>query len=160
MRAILRWNGARDAIFSLCSHAFATTDVGSIKHATVAEPRIELDGELGLDPPLRCRVPVALLDAALGVVAVAAEVPFAESARLAGQRVGPPHDARHQVTGGEATACRRIDHLPERLMAEHETVLTRRRPAVALLDDLDVGAAHADQQTLHEQRAFVGDGSG
>ena len=46
------------------------------------------------------------LDAALGVSAVAAHVPFAGGAGDAGHRIGPPHDADHMVAGGEAAAVR------------------------------------------------------
>ena len=40
-------------------------------------------------------------------------------------------------------------------MAEHEAGLARRRPAIRALDDLDIGAADADGDSLHEDRTVA-----
>src|SRR5665213_1015579 len=60
------------------------------QHAMVLERRIDLDDEIRLDAELLATVTVALLDAALGVLAVAAHVPFADSAGRTRHRIGPP----------------------------------------------------------------------
>ena len=55
---------------------------------------------------------VDLLDAALGVAAVAAHVPFADRAGWAGHRVGAPDDADDQVAGGERAGRARVATRP------------------------------------------------
>ncbi len=59
-----------------------------------------------------------LLDPALGVAAVAAEVELAARAGRARLGVGPADDADHEVAGGEAAAGGRLEHAAERLVAE------------------------------------------
>ena len=72
------------------------------QHAELAERRIDLDGVARLDAKPLGAEAVQALDAALGVAAVAAHVPFADGAGRAGHRVGPPHDADDAVADGEA----------------------------------------------------------
>jgi hypothetical protein len=52
----------------------------------------------------------------------------------------------------EAASRTRIDHPAERLVAQHQPVLARRRPAVLALGDLRVGAAHANCHGLDQHR--------
>ena len=94
-----------------------------------------------------------LLDAALGVPAVAAEVELAARARRARHGVGPADDADHEVAGREAAAVGRLEHAAERLVAEDEPLGAGRRPAVVAVDDLAVGAADAERDPVHEQVA-------
>ena len=123
---------------------------GFQQHAEQAERRVDLHRVLGLDPPALRHEAVDLLDAALGVLAVAAHVPFADRAVRARHRVGTPDDADDQVALAERAGRTRVDDAAERLVAEHKPRLARRRPAVLAFDDLDVGPAHADCDRLDE----------
>src|SRR6187399_2715943 len=95
--------------------------------AKFAEVGIDLDGEAWLDAKPLGAETVQALDAAFGVAAVAAHVPFAGGACGAGHRIGPPHDTDNPVADREAAAARRLDHLAEGFVAEHQTFATRRR---------------------------------
>src|SRR5262249_49192340 len=78
------------------------------QHPEDAERRIDLDCEIGLDAELLGAEPVALLDAALDVAAVAAHVPLAGRAGRARDRIRPAHDTDEVVAGREAAARRRL----------------------------------------------------
>ena len=67
-------------------------------------------------------VAVEGLDAALGVLPVAAHVPLALGAADARHRVGSADDAGHQLA--------RVLHAPEQLVAEHQPLVPGRRLAV------------------------------
>ena len=99
----------------------------------MSKRRIDLDREFRLDAEALGAVAVPLLDAALGVAAVAAHVPFAGGAGRAGLRVGPAHDADDEVAGRDLAIRGRGFHRAQRLMAEHQAPLARearcRRPA-------------------------------
>src|SRR5207237_1645372 len=56
------------------------------------------------------REAVRLLDAALGVLPVAAHIPLAERAVDARQRIGLSDDPDHHVSDGEAAVWRRFDY--------------------------------------------------
>ena len=116
-----------------------------------------IDGnqEIRLDAEVLAAVTVALLDAALGVAAVAAHVPFAGGAGRARHRVGPPHDADHQIAGFEAAAGRRFLDAAEQFMTDDQALLPRRRPAIMASDDLAVGAANAERQRAHQHCAIA-----
>ena len=104
----------------MCSQALATTLVGSSSTPQPPSVGIEPDGELGLDPPALAGEAVALLDAALGVPAVAAHVPLADGAVEAGHRVGPPDDAGDQVARRRRCRSRRRGTRAERLVPQDE----------------------------------------
>ena len=123
---------------------------GFQQHAEQAERRVDLHRVLGLDPPALRHEAVDFLDAALGVLAVAAHVPFTDRAVRARHRVGAPDDADDQVALAERAGRTRVDDAAERLVAEHKPRLARRCPAVLAFDDLDVGPAHADGDRLDE----------
>ncbi len=124
---------------------------GLHQHAELAQRGVDLDRVVGLDDPLLAAVAVQLLDAALGVLAVAAHVELAPGAGAAGHGVGPADHAHHQVAGGEARspsgAC---EHPPERLVAEDHAARSG-GPAVLPGVQLPVGPADAQGQTLDEQ---------
>ena len=82
---------------STCSHALATTVVGSSSTPRMPSERRDLHRVLGLDAPALGHEAVDLLDAALGVLAVAAHVPLADGAVRARHGVRPPDDADDQV---------------------------------------------------------------
>src|SRR5712691_9153306 len=128
---------------------------GLEQDAKNAEARVDLDGEFRLDAEVVGAVAVPLLDAALGVAAVAAHVPFAGGARRAGNRIGPPHHADHKVAGGKSAAARRLQDAAERLMAEHEARVAGRRLPVKSGDDLAIGAAHAKRESFGQNRAIA-----
>ena len=111
----------------------------------------------------RCRVrdtasiaeAVARLDAALGVPAVLAQVPFADSAVRARHGIGPPHDARDRIAHREAAARGRLHHAPERLMPDDEAPAPRRRrvdPPRELLKK----RAYPGEEEEAEQKRLVG----
>ena len=84
------------------SQALATTVVGSSSTAEEAERRIHLGEVARLDPPSLGHEPVDLLDAPLGVLPVAAHVPFPDRAVGARHRVGAANDPDDQVAGLQA----------------------------------------------------------
>ena len=98
---------------------------GLEEHAEPAQSGVDLDHEVGLDPVALRAVAVALLDPALGVLAVVAEIPLAHGAVGAGHRVGPADDPDHQVAGRHRGPGRGLEHPAERLVAEHEPVASR-----------------------------------
>ena len=120
---------ARRPTRATCSHALATTVVGSEQHAEEPERRVDPHRVLGLDPPALGHEAVDLLDAALGVLAVAAHVPLADGAVRARDGVGPAHDADDQVALLQAAARAGVDDPAERLVAEHQPVLARAAPS-------------------------------
>ena len=120
---------------------------GLQEHPQGAETRVDLDGVFGMDAVALRAVPVVALDAALGVLAVVAEVPFAHRAVPARHGVGAPDDAHDQVPGRHRGLRRRLDDAAQRLVAEDEAVASRRRPPVGARHDLHVGAAHPDGQS-------------
>ena len=122
------------------------------QHAVHAERRVDLDQKVGLDTEEIRAVAVALLDAALGVAAVAAHVPLADRAVRTWHRIGPPHDADDQIAWLEAAVGRRFLHLAERLVPDHQPLLPRRRPAIGAGNDLAIGAADAKCQHPHQYR--------
>ena len=102
------------------------------QHAEVAERGVDLDDVVGRDAVALAGVAVVLLDAPLGVLAVAAHVPFADGAVGAGDRVGPADDADDQIAGGQPAAGRRLQHLAERLVPDGQAVLARAAPSRTL----------------------------
>src|SRR5579863_9975799 len=78
-------------------------DAGRLdQHAVEAERGIELDQKVRLDTEKIRAVAVALLDAALGVAAVAAHIPFADGATRTRHRIGPAHDTDDKIARFEA----------------------------------------------------------
>ena len=107
---------------STCSQALATTLVGSSSTPSLSKRRVELDREIMLDAELLGAIAVALLDAALGILSVAAHVPFAGGACRTGHRIGPAHDADHEIAGRKAASGRRLFDTAEQFMADDETL--------------------------------------
>ena len=84
-------------------------DAGRLDQDAVdAERRIELDQKVRLDAEKIRAVAIALLDAALGVAAVLAHVPFADGAIGTRHRIGPAHDADDEIAGLEAASRRAL----------------------------------------------------
>ncbi len=68
------------------------------QHPAVTQAGVHTDRIVRFDAPQLGAVSVELFDPALGVLAVAAEVPLTVRARLAGHRIRSAHDSNHQVT--------------------------------------------------------------
>jgi hypothetical protein len=83
------------------------------EHSEIAQTRVHLDEELRRDPESLSGVPVVLLDAPLGVQAVAAHVPLADGAVRARKGVRPAHDGDHQLAGSKAASVRGLYHLTQ-----------------------------------------------
>ena len=129
-------------------------DAGRLdQHAGIAERTIDLDEEVGLDAEKIRTISVAFLDAALGVAAVAAHIPFADRAGGARHRIGPAHDADDAIAGAKSAVGRRLAHFTQRLVADHQPLLAGRRPAVGPRYDFTVGAADAQRQAAHQHGA-------
>ena len=119
----------------------------------MAQRGIHLGEVTRLDPPALGHEPVDLLDAALGVLPVAAHVPFADRAVRARHRVGAPDDPDDQVTGLHAAVGPRVDDPAQRLVAEDDPLPPRGCPAVGAGGDVDVGSADAYCDRLNQNRA-------
>ena len=104
---------------------------------------------------------VTLLDAALGVAAVAAHIPFADRAGRTRHRIRPAHHADHPVARRKTALRRRaLDHA-EGLMADHQPVMAGRRGTVMPGEDFPVGSADTKCQRTDQQaipgRSWGGD---
>jgi hypothetical protein len=75
------------------------------------------------------------------------------SAAQAGHGTGSGDD---EVARGEAAVLRGLQHLPQRLVPQDEPFFSRRRVAEAVVGDLGVGAADADQARLNQDRPIGG----
>ena len=95
------------------------------------------------------------LYAPFGVIPVAAHVPFADRAVDARQGIRPAHYPHDEVASCEARAGRRFEDFAERFVAERQTFLAWRRPAIVACDDLDIGAADPDGAGLDQDRAVL-----
>ena len=100
---------ARPPMRSTCSHALATTLVGSMSTPKRPEPGVDLHGVLGTEAVALRAVAVVALDPVFGVLAVVAEIPFAHRTVAARHRVREPDDAHHEVPGGNRRAGRRLE---------------------------------------------------
>ena len=119
------------------------------QHSKKAERVVDPHRILGLDAPALRHEAVDLLDAAFSVLAVAAHVPLANRAVRARHGVGTPDDADDEI----ALLKARLGPGSRRgraIRARAPGGFARRRPAVFALDDLDVGAAHADRDGFDE----------
>jgi hypothetical protein len=123
---------------------------GFEQHAQEAERAVDFHRVLRLDPPALGHEAVDLLDAALGVLAVAAHVPLPHRTVGAGDGVGAPDDAHHEIALLQSSCEPGVEHAAQRLVAENQAGLAGRGPAVLPLDDLGVGAADADRHRLDE----------
>src|SRR5215467_3085312 len=129
-------------------------DAGRFDQNTVQSERwIELDQKFWLDTEKFRAVAVAFLDAALGVAAIAAHVPFARG--TAGTRYGiwTAHNADHEIAAVEAAIHWSVLHRAERLVANHEALAAGRRPAIQAGNDIAIGPANAERQTAHQHGA-------
>ena len=133
---------------------------GFHQHAHLAQPGVQADRVVGFHGPALAAVPVAFLDAAFGVAAVAAHVELAVRARPARHRVGSAHHADDEVPLAEPAARWRGHHPAQRFVSEHEAVAARRCPPVVAGGDLLVGAADTDRQPVDQQVTGIGVGVG
>ena len=123
------------------------------QHGLEPERRIDLHGEFRRDAPALGAEAVQSLDAVLGVLPVAAHVPLAGRAGRAGNRIGMAHDADDVIAGLEIGLLRRLNARGRATRGRGSTVVTVRRLAVFARDDLAIGAAYAERERLHQQRA-------
>ena len=100
-------------------------------------------------------IAVALLDAALGILAVAAHVPFAGGTSGTRHGIGAAHDADHEIAGRKAGIGGRLLDAAEQFMANDETLSPRRGPAIVAFDDFAVGTANAERQRAHQNIAVA-----
>jgi hypothetical protein len=129
-------------------------DAGRLQqHAQDIQSGIDLDHEFRLDAKTLGAVAVPLLDAALGVAAIAAHVPFADGTGRARLRVGAADDTDHEVAGRDLAIRRRRFHHAQRLMAENEAPLAGRRGAVGAHEDFAVGRAYPERARTHQDGA-------
>ena len=143
---------ARARMAATSSQAFATTVVGSSSTAEEAERRVHLGEVARLDPPSLGHEPVDLLDAPLGVLPVAAHVPFADRAVGTRHRVGASDDPDDQVARLHAAVRPRVQDPAQRLVTQDQTFPPRGRPAVRARGDLDVRPADAHRHRLDQDR--------
>jgi hypothetical protein len=91
----------------------------------------------------------------LGVLAVAAHIPFTGCARPARHRIRPTDNAHYEVSLGQARILRGLPDPAEVFMPQHQIVLARRCLAVLGLNDFLVGAAQAYGQGLDQNRTLL-----
>src|SRR5262249_7838400 len=125
------------------------------QNAVKPERRIELDQKARLDPKKLPTVARPHLDAAFGVAAIAAHVPFAGGAGRAGNRIRTADDADDKVATLEAGIGRSVFHRAQRFVANDEPLAAWRRPAIQAGDNLAIGPANAERQAAHQYRAVL-----
>ncbi len=133
---------------------------GSIRTPTSLRLGSSLNGKSGFDAPTLRAESVALLDAAFGVFAVAAHVPFAGRAGDARDGIGTANDADDQIAFVESAVCGRFFHAAERLVAEDQVIAARRRPAVLGGNELEIGSANSQIESANQIAAVTRRGSG
>jgi len=74
-----------------------------------------------------------------------ASVPFTHGAVGAGNGIGTPNNADHQITLFEPADWVSFQDAAERFVAKYEACFARRRPSVFPFDNLDVGTADPDR---------------
>src|SRR5258705_6437675 len=126
------------------------------QHTDLGQAAVEGDDRVRLRAPPFARESVQSFDAVLGVPAVAAHVPFADSACGARHRIRPADETDHEVAPGYAAIRRRFEHPSEILVAEYQHIRAGWRLAVLGANDLDVRAAQTDRQRLDQDRAVAG----
>ena len=111
------------------------------------------DREFRFEPETFGAEAMPLLDAALGIAAVTAHVPFADGAGRARHRIGSAHDADHEVSGRHAASrwCR-LDPA-ERFVPEHQPWLTGRRKPIGSGQDFPIRAAHSQRHRANQNCA-------
>ena len=129
---------------------------GLEQHSGKSQGAIDGHGEPGIHAKEVGGEPVQSLDAVLGVLTVAAHVPFARGTGGAGHGIGAAHDARDVLPRLQAAARRRAYDFAERLVAKDQIVRTRRGRPVLAADDFEVGAADAHGQGADEDVASRG----
>jgi hypothetical protein len=67
--------------------------------------------------------------------------------------IGASDDADDQIAALEAAGRRRLEHAPERLVADDEPLAPRWRPAVGAANDLEISPAHTHGQAFDEEVA-------
>ena len=123
------------------------------ENAEYAEALVGLDGKTWFDAETLGAIAVKSLDAAFGVAAIAAHVPFAGGAGRAGHRVGPSHNPVDVVTCCETAVARGFDNFAQQFMAEHQPVAAGRRFAVGAGDDFPISAADAQRKRANQNCA-------
>ena len=128
-------------------------DAGRLEqHSGSAERRIDFDEKFRLDAEIVRAKTVPLLDAAFGVAAVAAHVPFPDSTSRTWDRIGAAHNADDGIASLEAGAGRRLFDLSEGLVADHKALRALRRPAVMAGYDFAIRSADPQRQRFHQNR--------
>jgi hypothetical protein len=120
------------------------------EHAEQAQVGIHFDRVFGFDAPALRHEAVNVFDPALGVLPVAAHVPFPHRAGRTGNRIRTPDDARHQVTFFKRTAGTWINDAPQRFMAQHQTCGSLRRSAIFSFHDLYVDPTDSNGDRFHQ----------
>src|ERR1700677_1767421 len=120
------------------------------QHGGAAERWIDLDEKFRLDAEIVGAETVALFDAAFGVAAVAAHVPFADSASRTWDGIGAAHNADDHIASFKTGVRRRLFDLAEGLVADHQALRALRRPAVLAGYDFAIRSADPQRQRLHE----------
>src|SRR4029453_11521086 len=94
------------------------------------EKAVHLHRVLGFDPPALGHEAVDLLDAPLGVLAIAAHVPLTHRAVRARDGVWTADDPHHQIALPEPADRARVNHAAQGFVAQHKARLAARSPAV------------------------------
>src|SRR6516225_7149189 len=85
------------------------------ENAEKSERGIDLNGIVRLDTPVLRHVTVNLLDAALGILPIAAHVPFTNGAIGAWNWIRPTNDANHELALLHTARGIGLDHATQRL---------------------------------------------
>lgn len=96
-------------------------------------------------------IAVARLDAAFGIEAVAAHVPFSDGTIGARNRIRTPNDSNDEVTAGETGIVWRLEHAADGFMSDDESISARGRPPVPTRYDLGIGTTDPDREGVYQQ---------
>src|SRR5690349_7126440 len=130
------------------------------QHTGKPESWIDGDSEVRLDPETFGAEAMPVLDAALGVAAVAAHVPFTRCAGRTRQRIGAAHDSYDRIADRKSAAFRRLLHDAEGFMAKHEPLCALGIRAIQAMENFVIGAADAERARAHKNAAVRKRGGG
>src|SRR3954469_14882596 len=87
-----------------------------------AEGGLGLHRKVGFDPETLGAETMPILDAAFGIEAIAAHIPFPGGAGRARNGIGPAHDPDNVIAAAESAFGRRLFDSPERFMPEDQAL--------------------------------------
>src|SRR5689334_18247911 len=91
-----------------------------------------------------------------GVAAISTHIPLPDGAVRAGDGIGMPNDADHDVAGKELRVSWRFFDDAQRLVSNDQALVTWRGGTVFAGDDLTIGSTDAERDCPYQHRSTLG----